>query len=71
MFKTTTTWGCVCREGRLCAHHATIKRITDSGTDLSLRLAAVDYSTIPAQQREAAIIRAELAARRRRIVREG
>jgi hypothetical protein len=60
----TTTWGCCCRGERVCAYHATIRRIEESGTGLYQRLAVVEYSSIPEMRREGAIIRAELAARR-------
>ena len=61
----THTWGCVCRAGRVCAHHAMIRDIEASGVGLRQRLAVVEYSTLPAQAHEAAIIRAELRDRAR------
>ena len=64
--QATDTRGCICRDGQTCAYHAMIKRIIDSGVSLTDRLAVVDFSTIAAQQDEAAIIRAELIARRMR-----
>lgn len=61
------TWGCVCRDGKVCVYHAMLGRIEEGcrlgGISLEQRLAAIDYSTIAEQRREAAIIRHALATK--------